>query len=338
MSLPDADPHSSTCSCRPAGRRSCRSQAGGPVRTGWPPTGRPCAAPWSSTARCWSAGSGCATRPRSAAVFDAFSGGRLLAEREAFAPREAYQPGVSLRRSGRRNQQMCMHHEQSYAVGVPGHDDVRLPHRAHLRRRHRGGRRDRGAAGAAAGPGRPVRARGLDAGPQLQRRDRLRRTPRPSAPTTAARSSTTAAATASSSSGSPTAGCAPGSAAAPWCATRSPGSSAGSTRSRSSTSGRSSRRSASSWSTLYGPDGLPFTTRFGARRPDRRGDRGTDQQRVRRAHPPRAMAGRATCCWSTTSAPRTAASPTRAPARWWSGMTDPVNIAACAPNAGGNVR
>ena len=86
-----------------------------------------------------------------------------------------------------------------------------------------------------------------------------RRSPRRSAPTTAAPSRATAGPTRSSSSGSPTAGCAPGSAAARWCGTRSPASAAGSTRSRSSTSGRWTRRCASSWWTSTAPTGCRST-------------------------------------------------------------------------------
>jgi alpha-ketoglutarate-dependent taurine dioxygenase len=53
-------------------------------------------------------------------VFRAYSGGRLLPERESFAPRTAHQPGVFSSTKWPANQQMCMHHEQSYATDFPG--------------------------------------------------------------------------------------------------------------------------------------------------------------------------------------------------------------------------
>jgi alpha-ketoglutarate-dependent taurine dioxygenase len=53
-------------------------------------------------------------------VFRAFSGGRLLPERESFAPRTVHQPGVFSSTKWPANQQMCMHHEQSFASDFPG--------------------------------------------------------------------------------------------------------------------------------------------------------------------------------------------------------------------------
>ncbi len=52
-------------------------------------------------------------------VFRAFSSGRMLPERESFAPRTAHQPGVFSSTKWPANQQMCMHHEQSYASDFP---------------------------------------------------------------------------------------------------------------------------------------------------------------------------------------------------------------------------
>jgi alpha-ketoglutarate-dependent taurine dioxygenase len=54
------------------------------------------------------------------AVFAQLSGGHLLPEREAFAPRTAYYQGVYSSTKWQANQQMCMHHELSYTLEVPG--------------------------------------------------------------------------------------------------------------------------------------------------------------------------------------------------------------------------
>ncbi|MFJ3640558.1 TauD/TfdA family dioxygenase [Streptomyces sp. NPDC090108] len=53
------------------------------------------------------------------AVFAELAGG-LMTEREAFAPREAYAPGLYASTAWPANQPMCMHHELSYALDVPG--------------------------------------------------------------------------------------------------------------------------------------------------------------------------------------------------------------------------
>ncbi|MFG3200523.1 TauD/TfdA family dioxygenase [Streptomyces sp. NPDC048192] len=53
------------------------------------------------------------------AVFARLSGG-LMTEREAFAPREARLPGVYTSTTWPANQPMCMHHELSYLLEVPG--------------------------------------------------------------------------------------------------------------------------------------------------------------------------------------------------------------------------
>ncbi|MEU6005460.1 TauD/TfdA family dioxygenase [Streptomyces sp. NPDC047453] len=47
-------------------------------------------------------------------------GGPLMPEREAFAPREAYGRGLYSSTAWPANQPMCMHHELSYALKVPG--------------------------------------------------------------------------------------------------------------------------------------------------------------------------------------------------------------------------
>ncbi|MFI9803655.1 TauD/TfdA family dioxygenase [Streptomyces sp. NPDC052301] len=53
------------------------------------------------------------------AVFTRLAGD-LMTEREAFAPREAYGPGLYSSTAWPDNQPMCMHHELSYALDVPG--------------------------------------------------------------------------------------------------------------------------------------------------------------------------------------------------------------------------
>ncbi|MEU6665327.1 TauD/TfdA family dioxygenase [Streptomyces sp. NPDC046727] len=53
------------------------------------------------------------------AVFARLSGG-LVAEREAFAPREVRGPGLYSSTPWPANQPMCMHHELSYPLEVPG--------------------------------------------------------------------------------------------------------------------------------------------------------------------------------------------------------------------------
>lgn len=54
-----------------------------------------------------------------AAVFAALADG-LMAEREAFAPREIHGPGLYSSTAWPANQPMCMHHELSYAAECPG--------------------------------------------------------------------------------------------------------------------------------------------------------------------------------------------------------------------------
>ncbi|WP_432176970.1 TauD/TfdA family dioxygenase [Streptomyces sp. Tue6028] len=53
------------------------------------------------------------------AVFQGLTSG-LMTEREAFAPRETYRPGVYSSSTWPPNQPMCMHHELSYTLEVPG--------------------------------------------------------------------------------------------------------------------------------------------------------------------------------------------------------------------------
>ncbi|MFJ9821201.1 TauD/TfdA family dioxygenase [Streptomyces sp. NPDC101151] len=53
------------------------------------------------------------------AVFAGLAGG-LMPEREAFAPRETYGPGLYSSTAWPANQPMCMHHELSYTLEVPG--------------------------------------------------------------------------------------------------------------------------------------------------------------------------------------------------------------------------
>jgi alpha-ketoglutarate-dependent taurine dioxygenase len=54
-----------------------------------------------------------------AAVFGRLAQG-LMTEKEAFAPRESYSPGVYASTKWPANQQMCMHHELSYTLEFPG--------------------------------------------------------------------------------------------------------------------------------------------------------------------------------------------------------------------------
>ena len=82
---------------------------------------------------------------------------------------------------------------------------------------------------------------------------------------------------------------------------------------------------------VYGADGLPFNTRFGNGDPI--GEDVVRAASTRSTRPtPRASRGRpATCCSSTTSAPRTAGSPSRGRARCSSAMADPVRLTDCSP-------
>jgi alpha-ketoglutarate-dependent taurine dioxygenase len=54
------------------------------------------------------------------AVFRGLASTGLMAEREAFAPRQTYSEGVYSSTKWPANQQMCMHHELSYTLEFPG--------------------------------------------------------------------------------------------------------------------------------------------------------------------------------------------------------------------------
>ena len=267
-------------------------------------------------------------------VFRAFSGGRLLPERESFAPRTAHQPGVFSSTKWQANQQMCMHHEQSYATDFPGTmmfacltapaaggatavaDSTAvlnaLP-RDLLARFEREGwmlvRNYNDEIGSSVRRGvrhrRPGRGRAL----LPDQRDRVRVAAR-------RRAAHPAAALPRS----------PG--------TRSPGTSAGSTRSRSSTSGPWSRRCASSWWTPTAATGCRSTPGSGSGAPI-----GPEivqlLNSVYEAHTRREpwQAGDLLLVDNIRSAH--AREPYEGPREVLVGMTDPVNIAACAPNAGG---
>ncbi|MER6471214.1 TauD/TfdA family dioxygenase [Streptomyces collinus] len=64
-------------------------------------------------------GLGLREAPQTGAVFAGLAG-ELMAEREAFAPRDAYGQGVYSSTAWPANQPMCMHHELSYTLEVPG--------------------------------------------------------------------------------------------------------------------------------------------------------------------------------------------------------------------------
>ncbi|GAA5165330.1 TauD/TfdA family dioxygenase [Pseudonocardia eucalypti] len=53
------------------------------------------------------------------AVFQRLASGGLMGERESFAPRTAYAPGVYSSTKWQPNEPMCMHHELSYALEFP---------------------------------------------------------------------------------------------------------------------------------------------------------------------------------------------------------------------------
>ncbi|MEU4035679.1 TauD/TfdA family dioxygenase [Streptomyces collinus] len=64
-------------------------------------------------------GLGLREAPQTGAVFAGLAGD-LMAEREAFAPRDAYGQGLYSSTAWPANQPMCMHHELSYTLEVPG--------------------------------------------------------------------------------------------------------------------------------------------------------------------------------------------------------------------------
>ena len=147
------------------------------------------------------------------AVFRQLANG-LMSEKEAFAPRQAYPGGAYSSTTWPPNQQMCMHQELSYRLEFPG-----LMMFACL---------TAPAAGGVTGVADSPEVLGALPAELAGRFERLgwmlirttTRTsglpaPRRSEPRTATPSNATAGPTRSSSNGSPTAGCAPGSAAAP---------------------------------------------------------------------------------------------------------------------------
>ena len=160
------------------------------------------------------------------------------------------------------------------------------------RRGHRGGRRGGGARRAARRPGGAVRARGLAAHPQLQRRDRRVRSPRRSAPRTGPRSSPTAGPTAIEFEWQPDGGLR--------------------TRQRRSAVVRHPVTGQRCWFNqiaflnewtidpevreylvdVYGADGLPFNTRFGDGDPIGEDVVELLNERLRGQHRARAVAGR----------------------------------------------
>ncbi len=108
------------------------------VAPGQPPVVRADGGPGSGTATAWAAGHRDALRAVVAehgcvlvrglglrdaagtgAVFRELAG-RLMAEKEAFAPRQPFPGGVYSATPWPPNQQMCMHHELSYALEFPG--------------------------------------------------------------------------------------------------------------------------------------------------------------------------------------------------------------------------
>ncbi|GGZ31929.1 TauD/TfdA family dioxygenase [Streptomyces poonensis] len=64
-------------------------------------------------------GLGLSDRTQTGAVFQLLAD-RLMPEKEAFAPRQAYADGVHSSTAWPPNQQMCMHHELSYTLEFPG--------------------------------------------------------------------------------------------------------------------------------------------------------------------------------------------------------------------------
>ncbi len=215
---------------------------------------------WSpSTARSWSAASGCATRPRSAPSSRHLAGGADDRDGGLRAPPDLRRRACTPRRSGRPNQPMCMHHELSYTLESPGLmlfacltapttggatavADAptvldALPAELVERFEREGwlltrNYNDEIGASLAEAFGTDDRARRRGLLPGQRHRVRVaarRRAAHPAAPQP------------------------------PWCATRSPAGAAGSTRSPSSTSGRWTRRSASTWSTSTAPTGCRST-------------------------------------------------------------------------------
>ncbi len=80
----------------------------------------------------------------------------LMVEREAFAARQTYSDRVYSSATWPANQQMCMHHELSYATRFPGSHALRVPRCPVERRCNRRGRRLDRTRGAADRAGAPV--------------------------------------------------------------------------------------------------------------------------------------------------------------------------------------
>ena len=198
-----------------------------------------------------------------AAVFRGLTTAGLMTEREAFAERQTYAEGVYSSSKWPPNQPMCMHHELSYRLEFPG-----LMQFACLSAPTKGG---------ATGVADSTAVLGALPGDLVKRLERegwmLVRNYNEEIGASVAEAFGTedrgavesyCHANAIEFSGNPMEGCAPGSAAARWCGTRSPVGAAGSTRSPSSTSGRSTLRCTSSSSTPTAPRGCRSPPASGA--------------------------------------------------------------------------
>ena len=218
------------------------------------------------------------------AVFRQLTSG-LMTEKEAFASRQAYPGGLYSSSKWPPNQQMCMHHELSYALEFPGlmlFACLRAPPQRRGDRRGRLTDRARRPAGRA---DRAVRAGGLAADPQLQRGLRGFPRARRSAPMTAAPSRLlprqrdrirVAARRRAAHQAAPQRG----------------GTSPADRSALLVQPGRVPQQQTIDPEVreylvdLYGADGLPFNTQFRQRRPDRRGRRPAAQRDLRGPHRP----------------------------------------------------
>ena len=262
-----------------------------------------------------------------------------MTEREAFAPASVTPTAPTRRPHGRPNQPMCMHHELSYTLDVPGlmlFACLTAPRGG----RDRGGRRSDRARGAAPRAGGAVRARRVAAHPQLHRRDRgiVRRGVRHDDRAAVERY------------------CRANMIETAWQAD-------GGLRTRQRRPAVV-RHPVDRPALLVQPDRLPQPVDAGAegarvprrglrrrraavrhplrqRRPDRRGRGGRCSTRSTRPTPSASPGRPATCYSSTTSAPRTAASPTPGRARWWSAWRTPFRprprpaVPTASPTAAG---
>ena len=230
-------------------------------RAGRPSTATRCAPSSPNTVRSWFAVSGCATRPRPRRCSGGWPRG-LMTEKEAFAPRQTYAEGVYSSSKWPPNQPMCMHHELSYRSSSPASCCSRACLRPPRAGRPRWPTRrpcstrcppswSSGSSGRAGCSSATTTTRSA------------RRSPTRSAPTTVAPSRATAVPTRSSSSGSPTAACAPGSAAAPWCAHPLTGQRCWFNQIAFLNEWTMDPEVREYLVDTYGEDGLPFNTRFG---------------------------------------------------------------------------